>query len=119
MGHFLFRHGRPARLDRDLPDIAWLEARREPLIDGIFITHAHEDHVGAVGAISVGAVEGAGALRAASPRCPGRHAQAGRKRATTSKQVRVAPSGPGRSPPGPFTGSRPESAIRSPKPRRW
>lgn len=35
-------------VDLILPDIAWLEARREQ-IDGIFITHAHEDHVGAVG----------------------------------------------------------------------
>lgn len=31
-----------------LPDLAWLEARKDR-IDGIFITHAHEDHVGAVG----------------------------------------------------------------------
>ncbi|MEO0866804.1 MAG: ribonuclease J, partial [Pseudomonadota bacterium] len=30
-----------------LPDIAWLAERRDR-IDGIFITHAHEDHVGAV-----------------------------------------------------------------------
>ena len=35
-------------VDLILPDIAWLEARRDR-IDGIFITHAHEDHVGAVG----------------------------------------------------------------------
>ncbi len=34
-------------VDLILPDIAWLEARRER-IEGIFITHAHEDHVGAV-----------------------------------------------------------------------
>jgi ribonuclease J len=31
-----------------LPDIAWLAERRER-IEGIFITHAHEDHVGALG----------------------------------------------------------------------
>ncbi len=34
-------------VDLILPDIAWLKERREK-IDGIFITHAHEDHVGAV-----------------------------------------------------------------------
>ncbi len=34
-------------VDLILPDIAWLEERRDR-IDGIFITHAHEDHVGAV-----------------------------------------------------------------------
>lgn len=35
-------------VDLIYPDIAWLEARKSQ-IDGIFITHAHEDHVGAVG----------------------------------------------------------------------
>jgi ribonuclease J len=35
-------------VDLILPDIAWLEARRER-IEAIFITHAHEDHVGAIG----------------------------------------------------------------------
>ncbi len=35
-------------VDLILPDIAWLEARRDQ-IEAIFITHAHEDHVGAVG----------------------------------------------------------------------
>ncbi|PWK61088.1 ribonuclease J [Roseicyclus mahoneyensis] len=35
-------------VDVIIPDVAWLEARRDR-IDGIFITHAHEDHVGAVG----------------------------------------------------------------------
>lgn len=35
-------------VDLILPDIAWLEERRAQ-IDAIFITHAHEDHVGAVG----------------------------------------------------------------------
>ncbi len=35
-------------VDLILPDITWLEERRDR-IDGIFITHAHEDHVGAVG----------------------------------------------------------------------
>ena len=35
-------------VDIILPDIAWLEARKDR-IDGVFITHAHEDHVGAVG----------------------------------------------------------------------
>ena len=35
-------------VDLIIPDIAWLEARKDR-IDGIFITHAHEDHVGAVG----------------------------------------------------------------------
>ncbi|MEM8691097.1 MAG: ribonuclease J [Pseudomonadota bacterium] len=34
-------------VDLILPDIAWLAERRDQ-IDGIFITHAHEDHVGAV-----------------------------------------------------------------------
>ena len=35
-------------VDIILPDVAWLEARKDR-IDGVFITHAHEDHVGAVG----------------------------------------------------------------------
>ncbi len=34
-------------VDLILPDIAWLVERRDR-IDGVFITHAHEDHVGAV-----------------------------------------------------------------------
>ncbi|MEM8578437.1 MAG: ribonuclease J, partial [Pseudomonadota bacterium] len=34
-------------VDLILPDIAWLEARKDR-IEGVFITHAHEDHVGAV-----------------------------------------------------------------------
>ncbi|MEJ6391328.1 ribonuclease J [Gymnodinialimonas ulvae] len=39
--------GQPG-VDLILPDVAWLDERRDR-IDGIFITHAHEDHVGAVG----------------------------------------------------------------------
>ena len=35
-------------VDLVLPDIAWLEERRDRL-EGVLITHAHEDHVGAVG----------------------------------------------------------------------
>ncbi len=35
-------------VDLILPDISWLEERKDRL-DGIVITHAHEDHVGAVG----------------------------------------------------------------------
>lgn len=35
-------------VDLILPDISWLKARKSQ-IDGIFITHAHEDHVGAIG----------------------------------------------------------------------
>lgn len=35
-------------VDLILPDITWLKARRNDL-QAIFITHAHEDHVGAVG----------------------------------------------------------------------
>ena len=34
-------------VDLILPDITWL-AERKDRIDGVFITHAHEDHVGAV-----------------------------------------------------------------------
>jgi ribonuclease J len=34
-------------VDLILPDIDWL-AQRADLIDGIFITHAHEDHIGAL-----------------------------------------------------------------------
>jgi ribonuclease J len=39
--------GQPG-VDLILPDIAWLAERRDR-IDGIFITHAHEDHVGSLG----------------------------------------------------------------------
>ncbi len=39
--------GQPG-VDLILPDIAWLAERAER-IEGIFITHAHEDHVGALG----------------------------------------------------------------------
>ncbi|KMW57823.1 Metallo-beta-lactamase family protein, RNA-specific [Candidatus Rhodobacter oscarellae] len=35
-------------VDLILPEISWLEARRDR-IDGIFITHGHEDHIGALG----------------------------------------------------------------------
>ncbi len=35
-------------VDLIMADIAWLEERRDRL-EGIFITHAHEDHVGALG----------------------------------------------------------------------
>ncbi len=35
-------------VDLILPDIAWLRERKAQ-IEGIFITHAHEDHVGAIG----------------------------------------------------------------------
>ena len=35
-------------VDLIFPDVSWLEARKDR-IEGIFITHAHEDHVGAVG----------------------------------------------------------------------
>lgn len=35
-------------VDLILPDISWLEARADR-IEGLFITHAHEDHVGALG----------------------------------------------------------------------
>jgi ribonuclease J len=35
-------------VDLIFPDITWLEERKAQ-IDGIFITHAHEDHVGALG----------------------------------------------------------------------
>lgn len=37
-------------VDLILPDIAWLKERRNQ-IEAIFITHAHEDHVGALGHI--------------------------------------------------------------------
>ena len=35
-------------VDLIMPDVAWLAARSDRL-DGIFITHGHEDHVGALG----------------------------------------------------------------------
>ncbi len=35
-------------VDLILPDIAWLEERKNQ-IEAVFITHAHEDHVGAIG----------------------------------------------------------------------
>ncbi|KQB98341.1 metallo-beta-lactamase [Loktanella sp. 1ANDIMAR09] len=35
-------------VDLILPDISWLKERKAQ-IEGIFITHAHEDHVGAIG----------------------------------------------------------------------
>ena len=35
-------------VDLILPDVAWI-AERADRLDGIFITHAHEDHVGALG----------------------------------------------------------------------
>ena len=35
-------------VDLILPDISWLEERQDR-IEGVFITHAHEDHVGALG----------------------------------------------------------------------
>ena len=35
-------------VDLIMPDVSWLKERRH-LLDGIFITHGHEDHVGAVG----------------------------------------------------------------------
>lgn len=35
-------------VDLILPDISWLEARKDQ-IEAIFITHAHEDHIGAIG----------------------------------------------------------------------
>ena len=35
-------------VDLIFPDLSWLEARRDR-IEGIFVTHAHEDHVGALG----------------------------------------------------------------------
>lgn len=39
--------GQPG-VDVILPDVSWLEERADRL-EGIFITHAHEDHVGALG----------------------------------------------------------------------
>lgn len=35
-------------VDLILPDVSWLEARADRL-EAIFITHAHEDHIGAIG----------------------------------------------------------------------
>ncbi|SPJ22880.1 ribonuclease J [Palleronia abyssalis] len=35
-------------VDLIMPDISWLAARKDR-VDAIFITHAHEDHVGAIG----------------------------------------------------------------------
>jgi len=35
-------------VDLIMPDISWIEARADRL-DAIFVTHAHEDHIGAIG----------------------------------------------------------------------
>jgi len=35
-------------VDLIMPDISWLKERKDQL-EGIFITHAHEDHIGAIG----------------------------------------------------------------------
>ena len=35
-------------VDLIMPDVSWLEARKDR-IEAVFITHAHEDHIGAVG----------------------------------------------------------------------
>ena len=68
MNAYVYGHGEPGRerlivvdlgvtfpdmdttpgVDLIMADVSWLEARRDR-IEGIFVTHAHEDHVGALG----------------------------------------------------------------------
>ena len=89
--------GQPG-VDVILPDIAWLHDRRDR-IDGIFITHAHEDHVGAVGHLW-------GQLRAPvhCRRFTAIHAMRKLEEAGHSvEQVHVAPVWPEAVKAGPFT----------------
>ncbi len=43
-----FSDGQPPGIDVLMPDPSFIEARRESLV-GLILTHAHEDHIGAVG----------------------------------------------------------------------
>jgi ribonuclease J len=79
-------------VDLILPDIAWL-AERADRLEAIFITHAHEDHVGALGHLLSPFPQGAGHARAlyrgniATP-------QDGRGGAGSEAMVQVAPPWP-------------------------
>ncbi|NKX44361.1 ribonuclease J [Roseicyclus persicicus] len=89
--------GQPG-VDLILPDVAWLEARRDR-IEAIFITHAHEDHVGAVGHLW-------GRLRAPVHCRPFTALHAIRKMEEaghSTDHVKTAPVWPGKVEAGPFT----------------
>jgi ribonuclease J len=102
-------------VDLILPDITGWKERRDR-IEAIFITHAHEDHVGALG-ISVGAAAGAG-LCARLHRHPSRGARWRSAARTPNGHVTVAPW-PEQVEAGRSRWASCRSRIRSPKARRW
>jgi len=81
-----------------LPDIAWLAERRDR-IDGIFITHAHEDHIGGVGHLWAQLKAPVHCRRFTAIHAMRKLEEAGHD----IKQVRVAPVWPEAVTAGPFT----------------
>jgi len=89
--------GQPG-VDVILPDIAWLAERRDR-IDAIFITHAHEDHVGAVGHLWARLGAPVHCRRFTAVHAMRKMEEAGHD----IRQVRVAPAWPETVSAGPFT----------------
>ncbi len=85
-------------VDLILPDMAWLMDKADRL-DGVFVTHAHEDHVGGVGllAAKLNAPIYARSFTAAIAR------RKLEERGHNPDQVQVCEAWPSRVPAGPFT----------------